>query len=86
MNFKKEVVLRTIADETMLIPVGGDTKNCNGIFTLTDSGVTAFKAIQSGAEREDIVNAILDEFDIDRSTAEKDVDEFLTKLQKFGII
>lgn len=86
MKFKKEVIMRTIADETMLIPVGEDTKNCNGIFTLTDSGVTAFKAIQSGAEREEIIDAILNEFEIDRSTAEKDVDEFLKKLQSFGII
>ena len=86
MEFKKEVVLRTIADETMLIPVGADTKEYNGIFSLTESAVTAFKAIQSGKEKDEIVDAILEEFDIDRPTAEKDVDDFLMKLKNYGII
>ncbi len=86
MEFKKEVVLRTIADETMLIPVGADTKEYNGIFSLTESAVTAFKAIQSGKEKDEIVDAILEEFDIDRPTAERDVDDFLTKLKNYGII
>lgn len=86
MKFKKEVVLRTVADETMLIPVGADTKEYNGIFTLTESAVTAFKAIQSGKNRDEIVDAILEEFDIDRQTAQKDVDDFLTELKNYGII
>lgn len=86
MEFKKEVVLRTIADETMLIPVGADTKEYNGIFSLTESAVTAFKAIQSGKEKDEIVDAILEKFDIDRPTAERDVDDFLTKLKNYGII
>ena len=86
MEFKKEVVLRTIADETMLIPLGADTKEYNGIFSLTESAVTAFKAIQSGKEKDEIVDAILEEFDIDRPTAERDVDDFLTKLKNYGII
>ncbi len=86
MELKKEVVLRTIADETMLIPIGADTKEYNGIFTLTDSAVTAFKAIQAGKNKDEIVDAILEEFDVDITTAQRDVNDFLTRLKKYGII
>lgn len=86
MEIKKKVVLRTVAGETMLIPVGDTTGEYNGLFYLTDTAATAFKAIQNGADEEGALNAVLDEYEIDEVTAKKDLDEFFSSLREFGII
>lgn len=70
----------------MLIPVGDTVRDYNGIFTLSPTAATAFRAIEAGCDEDEIVNAVLDEFDVDRVTAEKDVAEFLDVLKQYGII
>ncbi len=86
MEIKKKVVLRNVAGETMLIPVGDTTGEYNGLFSLSPTAATAFICLQSGGDESDAVKAVLDEYDIDEETAKKDVNEFLTSLREFGIV
>lgn len=86
MEIKKKVFLRTVSGMDMLIPVGDTVKDYNGIFTLSPTAATAFRAIEKGCDKDGIINAVLDEFDVDRETAEKDVEEFLNMLRQYGII
>lgn len=86
MEIKRKVVLREVAGETMLIPVGDTSSEYNGIFTLSPSAATAFKAFQSGKSEEEALNDILSEFDIDKETAKADLDEFVDSLKEFGIL
>lgn len=86
MEIKKKVFLRTVSGMDMLIPVGDTVKDYNGIFTLSPTAATAFRAIEKGRDKDGIINAVLDEFDVDRETAEKDVEEFLNMLRQYGII
>ncbi|MBP9988926.1 MAG: PqqD family protein [Ruminococcus sp.] len=86
MQIKKKVFLRTVSGVDMLIPVGETVRDYNGIFTLSPTAATAFRAIENGCNEEEIINKVLDEFDIDRKTAEEDVAEFLDMLRRYGII
>lgn len=86
MEIKKKVVMRTVAGETMLIPVGDTTAEYNGLFTLSPSAATAFAVLQNGGDENDALNAVLDEFDVDRETAKRDLDDFLYSLREFKII
>ena len=86
MEIKKKVFLRTVSGMDMLIPVGDTVKDYNGIFTLSPTAATAFRAIEKGCDKDGIINAVLDEFDVDRETAEKDVEEFLNMLRQYGIV
>lgn len=86
MDIKRKVVVRNVAGETMLIPVGNTAAEYNGIFTLSPSAATAFEAINNGGDEEDALRAILDNFDVDEDTARKDLDDFLVSLREFGII
>ena len=86
MEIKKKVVMRTVAGEAMLIPVGDTTAEYNGLFTLSPSAATAFSVLQKGGDENDALNAILEEFDIDRKTAEGDLQAFLCSLKDFNII
>lgn len=86
MEIKRKVVVRNVAGETMLIPVGNTAAEYNGIFTLSPSAAVAFEALNNGGDEEDALRAILDNFDVDEDTARKDLDDFLVSLREFGII
>ena len=86
MEIKKKVIVRTIAGEHMLMPVGDTVFKYNGIFMLTDSGKLLWNKICDGAEKEELINALLEIYEIDYATASADVTEFLAKLQRYEII
>ena len=48
MKIKKELFLRNVAGENMLIPVGETTGEYNGIFVLDGIGETIWKMIENG--------------------------------------
>ena len=86
MEIKKQVVLRSVAGEYMLIPIGETVFEYNGIFMLTESGKFLWENIEKGAETDQLKQLLMAEYEIDSDTASADVDEFLEMLKTFGII
>ncbi|MBR5232624.1 MAG: PqqD family protein [Clostridia bacterium] len=86
MEIKKKVILRSVAGEYMLMPVGETVSEYNGIFMLTESAYLLWKAITDGGEKEDLEKVLKDEYGIDDETAEADVTEFIEKLHSYGIV
>ncbi len=86
MEIKKQVILRSVAGEHMLIPVGETVFQYNGIFMLTESGKILWENIEKGATEDDLVTALTVEYGIDSDTAKADVQEFLEMLRSFEII
>lgn len=86
MEIKKQVVLRSVAGEYMLIPIGETVFEYNGIFMLTESGKILWENIEKGAEVEQLKEVLMAEYGIDSEVASADVDEFLEMLKAFGII
>ncbi len=85
MKIKKEVVVRCVAGEYMLIPVGGTVADYNGLFVVTESGMLLWNLIKNGAEKEELVSALMKEYGIDSKTAAEDTNEFIRKLCDLGI-
>lgn len=86
MEIKKQVVLRSVAGEYMLIPIGETVFEYNGIFMLTESGKFLWENIEKGAEVEQLKQLLVEEYGIGFDVASADVDEFLEMLKTFGII
>ena len=86
MKLKKNVILRTVVDENLLIPVGEAVTEFNGVFTISPTAAVAFKGIQSGKGEKEILKDILESFDIDENTARNDLEAFLKELEQLGII
>ena len=86
MEIKKKTVLRTVAGEHMLMPVGDTVFQYNGIFMLTESGKFLWDKICEGAESEDLIKALTEEYEIDEATASEDVMQFIEKLRSYEII
>lgn len=86
MKATTEMVLREIAGEHLLIPVGQTALKVHGMITLSESGLLLWNKLQEECTEEDLVNALLAEYEVDRETAEADVKAFVGQMQKVGIL
>ena len=86
MKVKKQFVLKNVADNYVVMPLGDDVVDLNGMLTLNESGVLLWNALEVGANKEDLVKALTDEYDVSEEIASKDVDAFIEALVKIGCI
>lgn len=80
MKLKKGFVLREVAGETVVVPVEAEL-NFNGMITLNEAAKVLWNVLENETSTEDLVKAILSEFDVDEKTAQNDVDAFVQKLK-----
>ncbi len=86
MKIKGTFVMRDIAGDTVIVPVGASALSYNGMITVTKSGAALWKALETGCSREELIQILLDHFDVDYDTAAVDTDNFLTNLSSLGLI
>ena len=86
MKIKKELIKREIAGDCILVPVGKSTLESNGLFALNELGAFIWDILAGAETEEEIVTAVLKEYEIDRETAVRDISEFLRKLESMEII
>ena len=86
MEIKKQLITRNIAGDTILVPVGKTVYEDNGLFVLSELGGFIWERIPAAKSKEDILRAILEEYDVSEDEAGRDLDEFLEKLTEMGIL
>ena len=86
MKATSEVVLREIAGESLLIPVGQTALKIHGMITLSESGLLLWKRLQTECTEDELVEALLTEYQVDRETAVADVKAFIRQMQEVGIL
>ena len=86
MKLKHEFVLREVAGETLLVPVGAATLSLNGMLVLNGSGRFLWEQLPAAETEEVLVKALLEEYEVDEATARTDVSEFLEEIRKLGIL
>ncbi len=86
MKIKDGFILREVADGYVVVTVGEAIKSFNGVINLNETGALLWKTLEKGAEEKDLVDALLNEYDVERELAEKDVKLFIKKLTEAGLI
>lgn len=86
LKVSQEMIIREIAGEKILIPVGATALKVHGMGRLSESGLLLWNRMQMDCTRKELVDALLSEYQIDRGTAEKDVDEFLEQIREAGLL
>ena len=86
MKIKKDFILRKVADSYVVVPVGKMTLDFNGIINLNETGAFLFELLQKGAERDELVDKMLEEYDVDREKAEADIDVFIQKVRDADVL
>jgi len=73
------IALREIMGDSILVPIK-ETPGFNGIFVLNPTSRIIYDCFLAGRTEEDAVNAILAEYDADRSDVENDVRECIADM------
>ena len=86
MKIKDNFILRKVADSYVVVPVGRLTLNFNGIITLNETGAFLFELLQKGAEREELIDRLLAEYEVTPERAAADVDVFIEKVKASDVL
>ena len=87
MKINENFLLREVAGNRVVMPVGEAAERFNGMIKLNGSGAYLFEKIQGGiADENGLVTAMLGDYDIDEETARRDIGNFVATLRKMGII
>lgn len=85
MKLKDGFILREIAGQIIVLPSGNDL-DLNMMITLNDVGKFIWLLLEKETNEEAIVSAILNEYDVDRTTAQAAVAGFIRKLNEHGFL
>lgn len=86
MKIKEGYILREVAGSNIVVPIGNAQVSFNGIMTLNDVGTFIWKKLEKGADNDEILNAILDEYDVERDRAQWDLNLYIEKLRSKDLI
>lgn len=86
MKLKDKLVLRQVAGTWVVLPMGKDVINFDGMLNLNDTGVMLWKKLETGAEKQELVDALTAEYDVSEEQASADIEEFIEKLFKAGCL
>ena len=86
MTVNKDFVVRTVAGDTMLIPIGKNVLKYNGIFTLSESGAMIYRLLCEDKNKEEIIDALVKNFGEEEATIKSDYNEFIQQLKDAEII
>ena len=86
MEIKKEMILRKIGADVILVPVGNALKDHNGLFMLTESACFLWEQLPQCGSVQELADRLFDEYEVTEEQALADTTEFVNKLIELDII
>ncbi len=86
MKAKSGFVLRNIADEYILIPTGDNINQFKGTLLLNAVSAFIWDKLQVPVSRDDLLTAVMEEYEVDEKSAAADLDMLLKKLRDYGVL
>ena len=84
MKIKEGYLLRNVAGNDVVVPVGN--LDFDGMITLNETGSFIWKALEKGCTLEELISKFLEEYEVDRAIAERDLTAFLQKLKEADLV
>ncbi len=86
MTIKKDMILRKIGADVILVPVGNALKDHNGFFMLTESASFLWSQLPECSSVQELAQRLYDEYEVTEEQALADTQEFIDKLVELEII
>ena len=82
----ENIVTREIAGETILVPVRGRLADMQNIYTLNRVGNYIWEQLNGSKSLAEILDLVLNNFDVSREEAEQDILEFINHVAETGLV
>lgn len=86
MKAKDGFVLRTIVDEYMLMPTGTNITKFDGTVVLNEVSAFIWKELQQEISYQALLEKLLEEYEVSREVAQRDLDALLEKFTELGLL
>ena len=86
MKAKQGFILRNVVDEYILMPTGDNIGKFNGTVLLNEVSAFVWEKLQNSVSKDDLLRAVLDEFEVEKAVASADLDALLATFNEYGII
>lgn len=86
MKIRNGFVLRNVVDEFIVMPTGDNIAKFEGAVVLNEISAFIYRQLENPVSRDDLLTAVLNEYDVDEATAAADLDALLDKLADMGIL
>lgn len=86
MRASKDFIMREIAGEFILVPVGAAAMKFNGLITMNELGKYIFELLAEERTVQELAERITGEYDVSMDTAARDAVEFLQQLRDVGAL
>lgn len=86
MKIKKQLIKRTLAKDTVLVPVGKTVYESNGLFILNEVASFLWDRLEDATSETELLTAMLEEYEVAEDTARADIQEFMRKLRNLDIL
>jgi methyltransferase-like protein len=80
------IVTKKTGNEYVLVPVTNNIADMDSVFTLNETGAFIWELIDGKKSVEDLIEAVIKEYNVDSITATTDVFSFINNLHKYLII
>ena len=84
MKLSNKFVLREIAGDSILIPIG--QTDIQGMLLLNPVSMLIYQGLQNGNEPVEILQQIITEYDVEETQAQDNLKETLAQMRELGII
>lgn len=87
MKIKNNYVLQTVTDEYIVVPIADEADRLHGVIKLNETGAFLWNYIEKqNYSMENMVEAIIHKYGVERSIARNDVSTFIAQLKSIGCL
>lgn len=86
MKIKENFMLRKVADCYVVVPIGTAVADFNGMINLNEAGAFLWQLLENDTTPDAVVNALLEQYEVDEATAKNDVDKFIAQLREASLL
>jgi hypothetical protein len=86
MKRKSDFILQNVGGETLLVPLGAQVMDLNGLITLNGTAACVWELLAADHSIDELTAAVAERFDVDRETARADVRIFVHEIAKMGLL
>lgn len=86
MKRKADFLMQNIGDEYLLVPLGAQVMDLNGIVTLNDTAACVWELLADERTINELATAVTEHFDVAPERALTDVQSFIEEITRIGLI
>lgn len=86
MRIKEGFMLREVDGTSIVVAVGEKSKTFNGMIKLNSTGSFLWKLLENDISHSQLLERMLEEYDVDEEQARQGIDSFVSKLKENGLL